>query len=297
MKDNESVKEFSDRVTSIINQIRSYGDKIEDKKIVEKILRSLSPTWDHIVAVIKESKDLSKLSFYELMTSLESHELRRSRFSSQEVEQAFQSKLIFSRKGGDGTKENKERIFSQKVQDGGGNYHERKLGRQRKINERDKDFSKEMLITPKKDCWYQKNNKVHYTEVETDHLLYSCFNAQPEEKDIWYLDSGCSNHMTGNKSIFVELKDETSSQIKLGDRKLQNIEGKRVIAVQTNGGKTKDISDVLYVTGLTQNLLSVGQLIQKGYAINFFKNECVIIDDKNKQIVARIKMAPTKFFP
>ncbi|XP_020245138.1 uncharacterized protein LOC109823265 [Asparagus officinalis] len=214
MKDNESVKEFSDRITSIINQIRSYGDKIEDKKIVEKILRSLPPTWDYIVAAIEESKDLSKLSFYELMASLESHELRRNRFSSQEVEQAFQSKLIFSRKGGDGTKENKERRFSQKVQDGRGNYHKRKFRRQGKINERDKDFSK-------------------------------------EEKDTWYLDSGCNNHMTGNKSIFVELKDETSSQIKLGDEKLQNIEGKGVIAVQTKGGKTKYISDVLYVPGLT----------------------------------------------
>ena len=49
------------------------------------------------------------------MASFESHELRRSRFSSQEVEQAFQSKLIFLGKGGDGTKENKERRFSQKV--------------------------------------------------------------------------------------------------------------------------------------------------------------------------------------
>ena len=38
MKYNESVKEFFDRVTTIINQIRSYGDIIEGKKFVEKIL-------------------------------------------------------------------------------------------------------------------------------------------------------------------------------------------------------------------------------------------------------------------
>ncbi|KAF8376783.1 hypothetical protein HHK36_031549 [Tetracentron sinense] len=48
-------------------------------------------------------------------------------------------------------------------------------------------------------------------------------------------DSGCSNHMTGNRSCFVDLNEGTHSQVKLGDGKLQNIEGKGVIAVQIKG--------------------------------------------------------------
>ena len=76
------MKEFSDRAIFIINQIRSYGDTIKEIKIVEKILRSLYPSWDLIVSSIKESKDVSKLSFYALMTSLETRELRRNRSTS-----------------------------------------------------------------------------------------------------------------------------------------------------------------------------------------------------------------------
>ena len=51
---------------------------------------------DHVVAAIEESKDLSVLTMYELMGSLEAHEGKMSRFSSQPLEQAFQSKLNVS---------------------------------------------------------------------------------------------------------------------------------------------------------------------------------------------------------
>lgn len=64
------------------------------------------------------------------------------------------------------------------------------------------------------------------------------------------MDSGCSNHMTGNKSSFIELNEGINSQVKFGDRKMHKVEGKGVIALHTMGGKTKYISDVLYVLGL-----------------------------------------------
>lgn len=39
-------------------------------------------------------------------------------------------------------------------------------------------------------------------------------------------------------------------------------------------GKSKHILDVLYVPGLTQNLLSVGQVIRKGYMAKFDGDYC-----------------------
>ena len=71
-------------------------------------------------------------------------------------------------------------------------------------------------------------------------------------KDIWYLDSGCNNHIKGNTNNFVKLIEGRNSQVNLGDEKLQMVEGKRVLAVQTRRGKTKYICDTLYVSGLTK---------------------------------------------
>ncbi|XP_073152109.1 uncharacterized protein [Henckelia pumila] len=98
MKDNEEIRTFISRVVEIINQIKSYGDTIEDKKIVEKVLWSLPQKFEHVVAAIEESKDLSKLTMMELMGSLEAHEKRMCKFVGPSIEQAFESKLKIAEK-------------------------------------------------------------------------------------------------------------------------------------------------------------------------------------------------------
>ena len=60
--------------------------------------------------------------------------------------------------------------------------------------------------------------------------------------------------MTENQKLFVQLKP-ASSQIKLGDGKLQQVEGRGVVAVYTKGGIKKLIHDVLYVPGIAQIFL------------------------------------------
>ena len=97
MKEGENIQAFFTRVSNIINQIRIYRDMIPDIKIVQK--RSFIPKYDHIVAVIEESKDLSKVSLTELMVSPQAYEERMHRISEPPLQQAFQAKLIFSING------------------------------------------------------------------------------------------------------------------------------------------------------------------------------------------------------
>ncbi|GAV79032.1 UBN2 domain-containing protein, partial [Cephalotus follicularis] len=76
MKNVETVQDFLSRVTPIVSQMKSYGEEISDETVVAKVLRSLTPKFDHVVAAIEESKDLSVFSFDELMGSLQAHEAR-----------------------------------------------------------------------------------------------------------------------------------------------------------------------------------------------------------------------------
>ncbi|XP_073270109.1 uncharacterized protein [Primulina huaijiensis] len=58
MNENENIRGFFSRVEEIVNNIQSLGDNIQDKRVVEKILRSLPPKFDHCVATIEGSFQL-----------------------------------------------------------------------------------------------------------------------------------------------------------------------------------------------------------------------------------------------
>ncbi|KAL3613635.1 hypothetical protein CASFOL_041709 [Castilleja foliolosa] len=50
MKEGEGMQSFLSRVAEIVNQIRSLGDVVEDKRIVQKFLRNLPTRFNYIVA-------------------------------------------------------------------------------------------------------------------------------------------------------------------------------------------------------------------------------------------------------
>nr|KYP69347.1 hypothetical protein KK1_008536 [Cajanus cajan] len=62
MEGNEVVGAYFTRVLSLTNLMKSYGERISSQMIVEKVLRSLSPRFDHIVVAIEESKNLEILT-------------------------------------------------------------------------------------------------------------------------------------------------------------------------------------------------------------------------------------------
>ena len=73
------------------------------------------------------------------------------------------------------------------------------------------------------------------------------------------------------------------------------MEGRGTVAIPTCNGETKLIHDVKYVPSLTQNLISVGQLIKGGYSVIFEDGHCNIHDQNCK--IMSIKMTPNKMFP
>ncbi|KAG6383152.1 hypothetical protein SASPL_157102 [Salvia splendens] len=116
-------------------------------------------------------------------------------------------------------------------------------------------------------------------------------------KNVMGVRSGCSNHMTGDEKQFRDIDRTIKSQVKLGNGELVDVEGKGTIAVNTNKG-TRLIKDVMLVPKLDANLLSVGQMMDKGYSLIFKDDSCKIYDNKNIDlVVAEVKMQKQRNFP
>lgn len=79
--------------------------------------------------------------------------------------------------------------------------------------------------------------------------------------------------MTFDHDLFKELDTSIVSKVKVDNRAYIAIKGKGTMAIESSSG-TKLIRDVLFVPNISQNLLSVGQLLEKGLKVIFEKNQC-----------------------
>ncbi|XP_062089469.1 uncharacterized protein LOC133796003 [Humulus lupulus] len=148
-----------------------------------------------------------------------------------------------------------------------------------------------------KTCCFKKSHQANFLKEKNDenNLFYVC-QAASEEKDTWYLDSGCSNYMTKNESIFCSL-DKSKTKVKIGNGDFMEAVGKGTIVIDTKKGK-RYINDVLLVPNINQNLLSVGQMVEKGYFLHFEGDSYTIYDKQDKSFeIAKIKMKENICFP
>ena len=88
----------------------------------------------------------------------------------------------------------------------------------------------------------------------------------------WYLDNGCLRHMTGEKSMFQDLKLKAGSSVTFGG----NQKGKIVRIGKIGKHHFSSIDNVLLVEGLKHNLLSISQLCDSGSNVSFSHEECII---------------------
>jgi len=120
----------------------------------------------------------------------------------------------------------------------------------------------------------------------------TCF-ASKHASDCWLIDSGCTNHMTNDENIFKQLHKSSVSKVRIGNDEYIPVKGKGTVAIKGNSG-IKLILDVLFVPEIDLNLLSVGQLLEKGYSVVFKDKHCSISDPVGLEIFT-IKMKGKSF--
>ena len=96
--------------------------------------------------------------------------------------------------------------------------------------------------------------------------------------------------------LFLILNERFHSTISFVDYSIMKVMENGDIEIRTKNGFVETISNVLYVPNLKNNLLSVGQLQEKGYVITIQKGVCEIYDS-TRGAIAVVQMSSNRLFP
>jgi len=248
MKESETIEEYYGRIKEIVNKKKLYGKEIKEKKVVKKVLITLTEKYDSIVASIETSSDPSSLSISKLVGLLGAHEARlNNHVGTNSFQNAFQSKLKLHPKRREEEEEEKKNIEEYFRSKDSRNFSRSKKDKYPPCGICNKSSHAE------KDCWnhgkpichyckkprhvekYCRNKNKHKANFAEEHnqeqrLFYANQESHSGEGN-WYLDSGCSNDMAKDQSIFKDINKSVNVKVRLGNGATMESQGKGTVMV------------------------------------------------------------------
>jgi hypothetical protein len=108
----------------------------------------------------------------------------------------------------------------------------------------------------------------------------SCLNKQ-----VWYIDSGASSHMSPHREIFADYKEMNNGSITAANNEKMPIKAVGNTKIKLCDNEVT-VSDVLHVPKLGANLLSVAQIVNMGNSVVFDVNGCSIYNKEEELITS-----------
>ncbi|KAF3659888.1 Ubiquitin-specific protease 12 isoform 1 [Capsicum annuum] len=211
MKDSETIEEFSNKLMKVVNQIRLMGEELTNSRIVEKVLVSLPERFEVKISSLEDSKDLTKLSPSELVHALHSKFKGKMQMQKEEDDRWFKGK-----------KPPLRCRYCNKLG------HIERLCRVKKENN-------------------QQTQKANVSKVkeQKEFVFMPMAAIRLNDENTWFLDSGCTQHMTSKQEYFTKLESAKGS-VKLADKTKLEIVGKENVAIEApKGGSftvTRDVN-------------------------------------------------------
>jgi len=129
-----------------------------------------------------------------------------------------------------------------------------------------------------KQVWVKKEDNLCLVAHTALKILDTC---------LWYLDSDCFKHMTGDKTLLKEVQMGKGGRITYRDGSQSKVIGKWIIDILGLGAS----QEALYVEGLKENLLSISRFCDNDLVVQFSKKECNIFDSNGKWLMGRERTA------
>nr|KYP32359.1 hypothetical protein KK1_046982 [Cajanus cajan] len=206
MEENESIQAMFGRFQTIINELSFLGRTYDNFDHIDKLLRCLPRKWRPQVIALRASKKLKKISLEELIRLLKVHELELQ----QDDAGRKQKSIALSVQKTKSTPSSSKALKAEEVSN-------------ESCGEETYDSDDEISFLSRR--------------------IHSMMKKNGGNVQSWYLDSGYSRHMTGERSMFLDVKSKKGGQVTFGGGQKGQIMGIGKIGINSS----ISIENVLYV--------------------------------------------------
>lgn len=116
-----------------------------------------------------------------------------------------------------------------------------------------------------------------------------------QARGVWYLDTGASNHMTGDSTVFSNLDRDITGTVKFGDGSLVDILGRGTIIFSAQRGGHRMLTEVYYIPSLRSNIISLGQLDEFGCQV-LIDQGVLRVRDPEKELLVKVKRSQNRLY-
>jgi hypothetical protein len=100
--------------------------------------------------------------------------------------------------------------------------------------------------------------------------------------EVWFLDTGATNHMTGSVDAFAELDRSVSGKVRFADGSVVDILGRGMVVFALEGGDHRAFTEVFFIPALRSNVVSLGQLDESWFDIHIRRGVLTVRDHRNR---------------
>ena len=258
--EGDSVQSHIKTMVEIFNELNAIEDKITEEDKVVYLLASLPDSYNMLVTALEASAEVPK---FEVVTERILHEETKISVRSSSAENSASGNALSS--------------FGKRRRTGIKCFFCDMPGH---IKRNCHLFKKENSKNSKSEV---KHGKLVKSDSDDEIVLHALSSSDLEVSNSWIVDSGASNHMTHDESLFLNMRNLNKPiSISLGDG--HKLETTKIGDVKLNyflEGKSKHLilKDVYYIPGLAFNLLSVSKSSEFGVQFNFDSKICSLIKD------------------
>ncbi|KAL8089642.1 hypothetical protein AgCh_039213 [Apium graveolens] len=328
IKETDQIDEFYLKLNGLVTNIRALGEKMEEAYVVKKLLKAVPFKFLQITSAIEQFGNLEQMSVEEVIGSLKAHEERvrgtveqtqgqllltedewRKQESNNDGQLLLSREEWIKRRTGSDSRRREEsrggrdrsRVRCFKCQAYG--HYAAECRKPRRERNTSKEVNLSVIQGDEPALLIAEVGKIeHMTGSEL--LLLNEKAMVPKlqadighqrESQVWYLDNGASNHMTGQRGKFKELDESMTGHVKFGDGSIVKIKGKGCVSFKCKNGEERVLKEVYFIPTLCNNIISLGQLSEAGNKV-VIDGDYLWVYEEGGRLLMKVKRSKNRLY-